>query len=77
EVIFCTDDNGFSFVSKPKESAYIFVEEYLGVSSAKNIAFFDDSKMNIKGAEEAGWKMPILVNGDIKELIKKWWKNKL
>lgn len=70
EAVICTDIVDTEFISKPKPQAFKFVENILGISSKSAIHFYDDSETNVKAAEQLGWNS-VLVNGDLKEHLKK------
>lgn len=58
--ILCADDEQEDYYLKPKEKAFEFVEDFLGLyvdksETVKNIIFFDDSKANIDTAIKQKW----------------------
>lgn len=52
----CPKEGGWLELScKPKQSAYQFVQNYIGATKPSQMVLFEDSKRNCEGARKAGW----------------------
>lgn len=69
EAVVCADTIETEFICKPMSEAFEFFERYVGITTPKNIYFFDDSERNIQAAKRNGWNA-MHVTVDIKECIK-------
>ncbi|KAF9763422.1 hypothetical protein NGRA_1277 [Nosema granulosis] len=56
EGVICIDDDSVELIGKPKDSAFEFVEEFLGIENKQKVFFFDDALANIKTGERFGWR---------------------
>ncbi|KAF9763421.1 hypothetical protein NGRA_1276 [Nosema granulosis] len=56
EGVICFDDDSREIIGKPKDSAFEFVEELLGIENKQKVFFFDDALINIKTGERFGWR---------------------